>query len=54
MKIKDESKNISIIYGTNEMADLIASDEQIYYENDMPIGMTFKVKYENNIVPVMI
>ena len=54
MKIKDQSKNISIIYGTSSLCDLIASDEQIYYEDGKPTGMTFKVKYENNIVPVVV
>lgn len=54
MKIKDQSKNISIIYGTSSLCDLIASDEQIYYEDGKPTGMTFKVKYENNIVPIVI
>jgi len=54
MKMKDTSKNISIIYGTDKMADLVASDEQVYYENGKPRGMTFKVQYENNIVPIVI
>jgi len=54
MKIKDGSKNTSIVYGKSGMADLVASDEQIYYENGKPAGMTFKVKYENNIVPIVI
>ncbi len=53
MKIKDSSKNISIIYGTDAMANLIASDAQVYYEKGKPAGMTFKVQYENNIVPIV-
>lgn len=54
MSMKDESKNLSIVYGTDRMANLTASDEQIYYESGMPAGMTFKVQYENNIMPVVI
>ncbi len=54
MKMKDESKNLSIVYGTDNMSNLVASDEQIYYENEKPAGMTFKVQYENNIVPIVV
>jgi UDP-N-acetylmuramoyl-tripeptide--D-alanyl-D-alanine ligase len=54
LRIKDRSKNISLIYGTDKMCDLVASDTQIYYgENDEIEGITFKVEYEHNIVPIV-
>lgn len=55
MKIKETSKNISIIYGTNENSDLIASESKNYYgENGEVEGMTFKIQYADNIVPIVI
>ena len=51
MKIKDQTKNISIIYGTSSSCDLIASDEQIYYENGKPTGMTFKMNMRTILCP---
>jgi UDP-N-acetylmuramoyl-tripeptide--D-alanyl-D-alanine ligase len=54
MRMKNQSKNVSIIYGTDKMADLVASDAKVYYENDKKVrGMTFKVSYGENIVPVV-
>ena len=55
VKIKESAKNISIIYGTSNMADLIATEIKNYYGKDGGIeGVTFKVEYKENIVPVII
>ncbi|MFH1454989.1 MAG: UDP-N-acetylmuramoyl-tripeptide--D-alanyl-D-alanine ligase [bacterium] len=55
MKIKGASKNISIIYGTDKLADLVATESKNYYGKDEKIeGITFKVEYEGNIVPIVI
>lgn len=55
VKIKETSKNISIIYGTKENSDLIATEAKNYYTSDGKIeGVTFKVEYEGNIVPIVI
>jgi UDP-N-acetylmuramoyl-tripeptide--D-alanyl-D-alanine ligase len=55
MKIKETTKNISIIYGTDKMSDIIATEINNYYEKTGEIkGITFKVKYKDNIVPVVI
>ncbi len=55
LKIKENSKNISIIYGTNNLADIIATEIKNYYGPDENIeGITFKVIYQDNIVPVVI
>lgn len=54
MRIKEKSKNISLIYGTNENCDLIASDAQVYYgESEKAEGITFKVAHAGNIVPIV-
>ncbi len=55
VKIKESTKNISIIYGTSNIADLIATEIKNYYGKDGGIeGVTFKVEYKENIVPVII
>jgi len=55
MKIKESSKNISFVYGTDKLADLIATEAVNYYDQDKKIeGLTFKVEYEGNIVPIVI
>jgi UDP-N-acetylmuramoyl-tripeptide--D-alanyl-D-alanine ligase len=55
MKIKESVKNISFIYGSGENSDLIASEVKNYYSNEGEVeGITFKVKYEDNIVPIVI
>ena len=55
MKIKEGSKNFSIIYGTDKMSDLAASEPQNYYGEDGHIeGITFKVEYGDNVVPIII
>lgn len=55
MKIKETSKNISIIYGTDKLSDLVATEAKNYYGEDGHIeGITFKVEYGGNIVPIVI
>jgi UDP-N-acetylmuramoyl-tripeptide--D-alanyl-D-alanine ligase len=55
LKIKESTKNISITYGTDKMSDLVASEVKDLYGEDKKIeGITFKVEYKENIVPVMI
>ncbi len=55
LKIKESTKNLSIIYGTSKTSDLVATDIKNYYGEDEKIeGITFKVVYQENIVPVII
>jgi UDP-N-acetylmuramoyl-tripeptide--D-alanyl-D-alanine ligase len=55
MRIKESLKNRSIVYGTSENADLMASDYKIYYDkNGKPEGNTYKVEYNENSLPVVI
>ena len=55
MKIKEASKNISYIFGTDKTSDLIASEVKDYYSKDGKIqGITFKVEYQENVVPIVI
>jgi UDP-N-acetylmuramoyl-tripeptide--D-alanyl-D-alanine ligase len=55
MKIKESSKNVSIIYGTDKLSDLIATEAVNHYGEDGHIeGITFKVEYGGNVVPIVI
>ncbi len=55
LKIKESLKHPSIVYGTSKNADLMASDYKIYYdENGNAEGITYKVEYGQNNVPVVI
>jgi UDP-N-acetylmuramoyl-tripeptide--D-alanyl-D-alanine ligase len=55
IKIKESSKNISIIYGTDAVSDLIATEVKNYYGTNGKVkGITFKVEYKGNIVPIII
>ncbi len=55
VNMKEYVKNISIMYGTFGSNDLIASDAQIYYnKNNKAEGITFKVSYEENVVPIVV
>ncbi len=55
MKIKESFKNISYIYGTDDKSDLIATEINNYYSEDGTIeGITFKIEYQENIVPIVI
>ncbi len=55
MKIMDGSKNISIVYGTTKLSDLVATEAVNYYGDDGHIeGLTFKVEYNGNVIPIVI
>ncbi len=54
MRMREELKYNSLVYGTDKVSDLVASDVKIYYEEDKPSGMTFKVGYGENIIPIVI
>ncbi len=54
MRIRSEIKNTSIVYGTDKVSDVIASDTKICYEEKKPIGMTFKAGFGENSVPIII
>jgi UDP-N-acetylmuramoyl-tripeptide--D-alanyl-D-alanine ligase len=54
MKIRESSKNNSIVYGTDKVSDLVASNIEVNYSEDKkPCGMSFKVDYNNDSVPVI-
>jgi UDP-N-acetylmuramoyl-tripeptide--D-alanyl-D-alanine ligase len=54
MKIRESSKNNSIVYGTDKVSDLVASNIEISYSEDKkPCGMAFRVNYNNDSVPVV-
>lgn len=52
LALRDKTKAKSITYGLNEGAMFRASNTQIAYEDGLPIGMTFKLEYDNNVFPV--
>ncbi len=55
VKIKNDLKKNSIVYGTSSESDLIASDyKTIYDKNGKAEGITFKAEYKENSLPVII
>ncbi len=55
MRIKRELHNISIVYGTDNVSDIVGSDAKIFYSEAGKIqGFTFKISYEGNVVPIFI
>lgn len=54
MKIKDKFKGQILTFGFNQGADIrISNFENLYIEN-RPEGISFKIEYQNNILPVSI
>ncbi len=55
-ELKDRTKANVITYGFDEDNDLVASNYHILYKNNddsgIPEGITFKIDYEGNIIPV--
>ena len=55
MNMRDSIKNNSITYGTDGVSDIIASNSVIHYSPENKIdGMSFKVDYKGNSVPIVI
>ncbi|MFA5934887.1 MAG: Mur ligase family protein [Candidatus Paceibacterota bacterium] len=53
-KMRDSIKNNSITYGTDGVSDIVASNSTIHYSEDGKIdGMSFKVDYKENSVPII-
>jgi UDP-N-acetylmuramoyl-tripeptide--D-alanyl-D-alanine ligase len=52
LKLKKRSKHKVYTFGQNQGSDLIATNQSIIYENNIPTGMSFKIEYEGNTVPV--
>jgi len=53
LKISVEEKKI-ITYGFSNNSDIVASNEKIIYENNKPKGISFRVDYKGNSIPVNI
>ena len=47
-------ENKIITYGFSNNSDIVASNEKIIYENNKPKGMSFRVDYNGNSIPVNI
>ena len=55
LKMRDQIKNDSIIYGMDDMSDIVASNSTIHYSDSGVIdGMSFKAGYKENSVPIVI
>jgi UDP-N-acetylmuramoyl-tripeptide--D-alanyl-D-alanine ligase len=55
LKLKSKSTVRTYTYGfLNEESDIQASNYSINYENDKPSGISFKVNYEGNVIPITI
>jgi len=54
LEIKKGSGKHAITYGFNKMADVVASNLEIFYKNDVPAGISFKVNVDGNSLPIML
>ncbi len=54
LKMKEKSKNRTITYGFKEGADLLASGDSIFYEENIPKGIIFRVDQGGSSLPVII
>ncbi len=55
MRIKKDLHNISIVYGTDNLSDIVGSDSKIFYSESGKIeGITFKISYKDNVVPIFL
>ena len=54
MSLKSEFKKKNITYGLKKGADVMGSNQNILYENNKPVGVTFKINYEGSSVPINI
>ncbi|MFA6797644.1 MAG: Mur ligase family protein [Candidatus Paceibacterota bacterium] len=55
MNMRDMVKNNSIVYGTDGLSDIIASNSSIHYSEKGQIdGVSFKADYKENSVPIII
>ncbi len=52
--MRHKSKNRIFTYGFNKEADMFASEENIFYEDDKPAGVVFRVDEKGASVPVII
>jgi UDP-N-acetylmuramoyl-tripeptide--D-alanyl-D-alanine ligase len=52
--MRNKSKNRIFTYGFNKEADMYASEENIFYEEEKPKGVIFRVDEKGSSVPVLI
>ncbi len=51
-KLTSEANNKPITYGFSEISNIMASNYEVEYEEDMfPLGFSFKVNFEGNCIP---
>jgi len=53
LDMKTKTKNIAVTYGFNPEATLRGSEDNIYYENNIPKGITFRVDEAGKSLPVV-
>lgn len=54
LEMKDSTKAKVITFGFDKNADISVSDAGINYKNNKPNGISFKLVYKGNIVPVFV
>lgn len=50
--LREKTKAKSLTYGLNEGAMFHATNIQVEYKNNAPVGTTFKLEYDGNVFPV--
>ena len=54
LEMKNKTKNVAITYGFKEGADILGSGDSIFYENNIPKGIIFRIDEGGNSLPVVI
>jgi len=54
LKLKNKAERKVYTFGQNSEADIVTSNVAINYEEGVPVGMSFKVFYEGNTLPINI
>lgn len=54
MDLKESAKHRTVTFGTNPNAMAVLSNSTIVYENNTPVGMTFRIDSEGSSIPVVL
>jgi len=52
IKIKNSADKLTYIYGSDPKSDISFSNESIVYKDEKPVGISFKVNYQGNVIPI--
>ncbi|PIR86582.1 hypothetical protein COU13_00170, partial [Candidatus Kaiserbacteria bacterium CG10_big_fil_rev_8_21_14_0_10_43_70] len=53
-QMRSEFRGVCVTYGFSSNNDFVASHEEVFYENEKPAGMQFRVNHAGSSVPIII